>query len=199
MKYFMFRHARSVGRPTITLAAVAVLLLASVVADAQAERRRLTNVAPEMTIASAGLCKVAIQTDAGPLAPPDDGAADNEPASVVRMVKPCAGPVAGSFTAEVNTATEGAFLHIDMRATCLDSGGMANACEPGQTVFASPGHSLFQNAMAQTSVHTIQMAWPVLRKGTWRFEVLPGGDGSAYVDLRTFRVDAFGTADPAPQ
>jgi hypothetical protein len=177
---------------------MAALMLASAASGAQAERRRLSNVAPEMTISSSGLCKVAIQTDAGPIAPPDDGTADNEPASVVRMAKPCVGPVAGTFTAEVNTAVEGAFLHIDMRATCLDSGGMANACEPGQTLFASPGHSLFQNGQAQTSVHTIQMAWPVLRKGTWRFEVLPGGGGGAYVDLRTFRVDAFGAADPAP-
>ena len=30
--------------------------------------------------------------------------------------------------------------------------------------------------------------WPSLARGTWRFQILPGGDGTGFLQLRTFTV-----------
>ena len=123
--------------------------------------------------------------------PPDDSTTDNTPAGTVTLKKTCPGAVIGQFTSEVATAASGDFLHVDMRATCVGAAGLANPCTPGQQVFASPGHSFFQNGQASLHTGAINMVWDGLPRGRWRFEVLPGGNNSANLQFRSFVVEAF--------
>jgi hypothetical protein len=101
------------------------------------------------------------------------------------------GAVIGMFVSEVSTATAGDFIHIDMRATCTGTGGLASPCTVGQQVFGSPGHMFMQNVQSGTQTHSIQMAWTGLPCGLWTFEVLPGGNNHANLQFRSFAVEAF--------
>ncbi len=78
-----------------------------------------------------------------------------------------------------------------MRATCTGTRGLASPCTVGQQVFASPGHTFFQNAVAGIQTHAVMMVWNSLPRGLWRFEVLPGGNNRANLQFRTFVVEAF--------
>ncbi len=80
---------------------------------------------------------------------------------------------------------------MDMRATCVGTGGFATHCTVGQQIFASPGHSFFQNGASAFHVGAIQMAWTGLLPGLWKFEALPGGNNSANLQFRSFSVQAF--------
>jgi hypothetical protein len=37
----------------------------------------------------------------------------------------------------------------------------------------------------------MSMVWSGLNRGEWRFEVMAGGGGNAFVDFHTFVVEAF--------
>lgn len=145
--------------------------------------------------ATGGGCRMGYDTQSGTLIPPDDSTADNVPAGSVTINKPCPGVVIGAFTSEVSTSTAGDFIHLDMRATCTGTGGFASPCTVGQQVFASPGHTFFQNVQSGVQTHAMSMVWTGLRRGIWRFEVLPGGNNRANLQFRTFTVEAF--AGPA--
>lgn len=93
-------------------------------------------------------------TAAGPCS--DGGAV---PAGSGTFKKPCAGGAVAMFTSEVAMPTTADFLHMDMRATCVNGGGFTQHCTPGQQIFASPGHSFFQNGQAPVHTGAIQMAW----------------------------------------
>ena len=138
-----------------------------------------------------GGCRMGYDTQSSTLTPPDDSTADNVPAASVTITKPCAGAVVGQFQSEVSTTTAGAFIHIDMRATCTATAGFANACTVGSQVFGSPGHTFLQNVSAGVQTHGVNMVWTGLPKGRWTFDVLPGGGAGANLQFRTFHVEAF--------
>lgn len=138
-----------------------------------------------------GGCRMGYDTQTSTNIPPDDSTSDNVPAASVTITKPCAGAVVGQFTTEVSTPTAGAFIHIDMRATCTGTGGFASPCTVGNQVFASPGHTFLQNVQAGSQTHAVNMVWTQLKRGIWRFEVLPGGNNSGNLEFRTFHVEAF--------
>ncbi len=141
-----------------------------------------------------GGCRAGFDTQTATLVPPDDSTTDNVAASTVRLHKTCQGPVVGTFSAEVATPGAGDFVHLDMRATCTGTGRQTNPCTVGEQVSASPGHSFFQNGQASTHVGAVTMVWTGLKRGNWKFEVLPGGNGVANLQFRTFTVEAFGTS-----
>jgi hypothetical protein len=136
-----------------------------------------------------GGCKMGYDTESSTLTPPDDSTADNVAAGSVTLTKGCNGPVVGQFTSEVGISS-GGFIHIDMRATCIGTGGFTNHCTVGQVTFASPGHTFFSQNPGNIETHAMNMVW-VLLPGQWRFDVLPGGNGTAFLDFRTFTVEAF--------
>jgi hypothetical protein len=130
-------------------------------------------------------------TESSTLIPPDDSTSDNPPAAIVTFKKTCDGAVIGSFSSEVSAPTAADFVHLDLLATCLGNGGLTKACTPGQKVFASPGHTFFQVGAATTHVNTATMVWSGLKRGKWKFEVLPGGNDVATLQFRTLTVDAY--------
>jgi hypothetical protein len=141
---------------------------------------------------SGGPCKVGYDTQTATNIPPDDSTSDNPPAGSVTFTKSCGGAVIGNFSSEVSMPTASDFLHLDMRATCIGTGGFAAPrCTLGQQVFASPGHSFFQNGQTPVHVGSAQMVWTGLARGRWTFEVLPGGNNSANLQFRSFVVTAY--------
>jgi hypothetical protein len=87
--------------------------------------------------------------------------------------------------------TAGGYITIDMRATCVRTAGFTNPCTVGQQVFAFPPHTYLQSARASAQTHSMIMAFPALKTGLWKFEVLPGGNNSAALQYRTFRIETF--------
>jgi hypothetical protein len=175
----------------IGLVVVLIVVGAVAVVAGSADHPRQPKAGAQITgVATGGGCRLAYDTDTATNIPPDDSTADNVPASSVTMTKSCGpGAVVGRFSSEVFTQA-GDFIHIDMRATCTATGGFGSPCTVGQQVFASPGHSFFQNS-AGFEINAVNMVWTGLRKGVWRFEVLPGGNNNANLQFRTFTVEAF--------
>ena len=136
-------------------------------------------------------CRVGYDTQASTLVPPDDSTTNNTPAAAVQFKKRCRGGVVALLTSEISTPGASDFVHMDMRATCVGTGGFGSHCTVGQQVFASPGHSFVQNGAASFHVGVVQMAWTMLLPGVWRFEALPGGNGVANLQFRSFVVQAF--------
>ena len=141
--------------------------------------------------ATGGVCRMGFDTRNGTLTPPDDSTPDNTPAASASIRKTCSGTVVGAFTGEMSTSSAGGFIHLDMRATCIGTGGLAGPCTVGRQVFASPGHTFVETNQSLLHTRSMTMVWTGLKRGIWRFEVLPGGDGKANLQFRTFVVEAF--------
>lgn len=176
-------------------AVIAVMALAGTTAVMAATgdraRQNTRSLAPLIAgSASGGGCKAGYDTETSINTPPDDSTSDNPPAASVTFTKPCAGAVVGQLTSEVSVAS-GGFIHLDMRATCLGTGGFSNHCTVGQQVFGSPGHTFLDSNAGGIETHAMDMVWSGLAPGQWKFEVLPGGNGNSFVDFRTFFVEAF--------
>jgi hypothetical protein len=169
--------------------AVGTLLFQANVSGAAENRTASAAAAKRITAASAGPCWIAFDTQTSTITPPDDSTSDNPPASTIDLRKPCVGEVIGTFSSEVSTTGAGSFIHIDMRATCIATGGFTSPCTVGTVAFASPGHTFFQNNVQPgIEVNTTTMVWNTLPRGVWRFQVLPGGGGGANLQFRTFVV-----------
>jgi hypothetical protein len=140
---------------------------------------------------SGGGCAVGFDTATGANIPPDDSTNDNVAANTVVLTKRCTGPVIGSFVSEAFTPDAGDFIHVDARATCISKAGLVNACTVGQQVFAQPGHTFFATGASAVGTHAYQPVWTGLKRGRWRFQVLPGGDGTANLQFRSFTVSAY--------
>ena len=138
-----------------------------------------------------GGCRMGYDTQTSTNIPPDDSTADNVPANSVTIRKVCPGAVIASWTGEVSTPGASDFIHMDIRATCTGTGGLANPCTVGQQVFASPGHTFVKNGADTFSTHSVTMAFSGLQRGIWRIDALPGGNNSANVQFRTLVVEAF--------
>ena len=182
----------------MALAATAALVVTGAVAYGAGDRadhaRDTTTAKAALKIAgqsTGGGCRMGYDTQTSTLIPPDDSTPDNVAAGTVNLRKVCPGAVIGMFVAEVSTAGAGDFIHIDMRATCTGTGGMASPCTVGQQVFASPGHTFMRNTQGGVQTHSVQMVWTGLPRGLWRFDVLPGGNNSANLQFRSYVVEAF--------
>jgi hypothetical protein len=138
-----------------------------------------------------GVCGVAFDSQITFLVPPDDTTEDNAPAASTQLPKPCDGVVVGTFSANVFTPVQGSFISVDMRATCVGTGGYPRACTVGDAVLANPGHTVLQEYLLDAQSVSITLIWPRLRKGIWKFEVLPGGNRSAAVYHRNFTATAL--------
>lgn len=142
-------------------------------------------------VSTGGPCRVGYDTSSATLTPPDELLADNPVAGTVTMRKPCAGAVVGAFSAEVETAT--GVVTLTMWATCVGTGGLEDACTVGDQVVARPGYTYLAeggSAEPTTSVHSMQMVFPALPRGRWRFDAVPGGS-NATLHSRTFVVTAY--------
>ena len=177
----------------LALVAVGVLIGATVVLAGAGDPDERSNLADAIAITgtTGKTCQSGYDTQRGTLIPPDDSTADNTPAATVQITKKCPGAAVGAFTSEVSTSSGGS-LHLDMRATCVATGGLTNPCTVGTVVIASPGHVFFQNNNpASSEMNAHQGVWSGLQRGVWRFEVLPGGGGNARLDYRTFVVTTY--------
>jgi hypothetical protein len=126
------------------------------------------------------------------LVPADDSTGDNPPAGKVTFTKSCGGVAVATFSAETVTTGAGDFIHLDMRATCIGSGGYSSHhCQVGNSKLAAPGHTFFQTVQEGQQVHSMTMVFTGLSRGKWRFEALVGGNNHAFVDFRTFAVQAY--------
>jgi hypothetical protein len=178
--------------PVVLSAAMAIGLILGQTAVSSATEKRAASKAGKIVGVSAGPCRVGFDTRTGTLTPPDDSTSNNVPAASVDIGKPCVGEVIGTFSSEVFTSGAGSFIHIDMRATCIGTGGFSSPCTVGTQVFASPGHTFFQNNVQPGAENnSVTMVWNTLPRGIWRFEVLPGGNGTAFLDFRAFEVSAL--------
>jgi hypothetical protein len=139
-----------------------------------------------------GLCGTATSSKIAAIKPPDTSTDDNPPAAFVELSKACNGVVVGNFSANVNTPFEGTFISIDMRATCLATGGFPKPCSVGEQFLAKHAQTILQaNYAPNPRENSITMIWPRLSPGIWRFEVLPGGDGKASLFNRNFTATAL--------
>lgn len=141
--------------------------------------------------ATGALCKTAFDASTGSITPPDDSTDDNPAAASVTMLKLCIGPVIGRIAAEVTAEARNSFIHVDLRATCIKPKGQ-NPCTAGDVVYAAPGHTFMATGPLKVQSHAVQMLWDDLPSGQWKFEVLPGGDGTAFMGWRMMTIDAYG-------
>jgi len=138
-----------------------------------------------------GPCKVGYDTETATLTPPDELLADNPVAGTVTMRKPCAGAVVAEFSSEVRT--DAGFVTLSMWATCVGTGHAVDPCTVGDQVVARPGYTYLAEGdsyLTTTSTHSMQMVFPALPRGIWRFEAVPGGS-DATLHYRTFVVTAY--------
>jgi hypothetical protein len=110
--------------------------------------------------------------------------------AAVRARKPCPGATIGSFTADTYVGVGGALSIQSMKATCVATGGFSNPCAVGQTAFARLGGNALRWGSGDWETHGVDLLWPNLRRGVWRFEVLVFGRDAAVDSLstRTFTV-----------
>ncbi len=120
----------------------------------------------------------------------DHSSSDNTPVGDVTIRKNCSGSVVGTFTAALTTN-----LHLhELWAYCVSDGGFVTGCTTGQSIYASPPHTLLQsNGTADVSypVETVRWIWPQLPPGQWRFRVLPAALAPVTIKYSNFTVEAF--------
>jgi hypothetical protein len=151
----------------------------------------LANSALTATGASTLVCRLGYDTETTTLVPPDDSTADNPAAGSVTFAKPCPGVVIGQLTAEMAAPNGVDFVHVDMRATCVDPMTFAAPCTVGTIVLGSPGHTFTAVGPSPLGTRTVTMVFPGLQRGKWKFEALVGGNGSARLQFRTFTATAY--------
>jgi hypothetical protein len=139
-----------------------------------------------------GPCMVGYDTRSATLTPPDELLVDNPVAGTVTLRKPCAGAVIAEFSSEVETGS--GFVTLSLWATCTGSAGhVEDPCTVGDQVVARPGYTyLFEgdSSVTTTSTHSVQMVFPAVPRGRWRFDAVPGGS-DATLHARTFVVTAY--------
>jgi len=198
----MFRFSAWSGRRAL-VAVVAATALVSVAgtyavasagdARSPADQNRTSSapVAQAVGTTTQGTCKMAFDTEVGVLVPPDDTTANNPAAGSVTFKKQCVGAVVARFVGEVSTPAASDFIHMDIRATCVGTGGVTAPCTVGQQVFGQPGHTFVQSGPTSTGTRSLQELFANLPRGLWRFDALPGGNGTAFLDFRSLTVEAY--------
>ncbi|MBW3593312.1 MAG: hypothetical protein KY396_06435 [Actinobacteria bacterium] len=110
--------------------------------------------------------------------------------AAVKARKPCPGAAIGSFTAGTYVGAGGAISVHSMKATCVATGRFSNPCTVGESVNAILGGNTLRWDPGDWETHNLQLVWPHLKRGVWRFEVLLFGREAATdsVTTRTFTV-----------
>jgi hypothetical protein len=143
-----------------------------------------------------GVCRTGFDSREGQIRPPDGTAIDNWPAANVTMQKNCRGAVIASFTAEVSVPADGDFIALALQATCLRTGGLANACTPGRVLYGKPGDGrnliMFANGRIN-GIASFAAQWILrgLKPGIWRFLVRPAGNDKAFMLQRALTVQSY--------
>ena len=143
-------------------------------------------------VSTGGPCRVGYDTETALLTPPDELLADNPVAGSVTMATGCAGAVVAEFSSEVRASS--GLVTLSVWATCVGPGGAPDPCTVGDQVVARPGYTYLAQGDSfetTTSTHSMQMVFPALPRGRWRFEAVPGGNGTATLKYRTFVVTAY--------
>lgn len=126
-------------------------------------------------------------------------------AATINLNKSCVGPVEGRFTTEIQRWAYGrpagfGATEITMVATCTGTGGFTSPCTVGQQVTASPGPTTINSCdgnlgetcpISSAGTRSMNMVWPSLLRGVWRFDVLATLTGVDGLSERTFTVEAF--------
>ena len=141
----------------------AVVLLS--VAAGGAVFAREIGLGAAVTGTGSGVCKYGYDTRTAGIAPTTALVAGS-----VQFTKTCAGPTEGRFTSETVIGA-GGFVDIQMTATCIATGGQADPCLVGEVENGSPGPSstFFAHNPGSYETHAMNMIWPALKRGTWRF------------------------------
>ncbi len=185
------RRAVVVGIATLGLVAGGATWVVAAGSDATHPRGQAAADPRISGQATGGGCRMGYETRTDTIIPPDDSTGDNAPANTVTIRKVCPGAMVATWSGETSTPTSSDFIHMDLRATCTATGGLANPCTVGQQVFASPGHTFVQNGPTSLGTRSHTGAWSGLNRGIWQIDVLPGGNNAANVQFRTLVVEAF--------
>ena len=185
------RRAVVVGIATLGLVAGGATLVVAVGSDAEHPRGQEAAGPRIFGQGAGGECRMGYDTASTTNTPPDDSTADNPPANTVTIRKVCPGPMVATWTGEVVADQAGEFIHMDLRATCTGIGGLNNPCIVGAQVYASPGHTFLQNGVGPHGTRSMGGVWSGLKRGVWKVEALPGGNGAANVQFSTLIVEAF--------
>jgi hypothetical protein len=180
------------GRVFAAAAGIAAVTIMAMPASAMAGPRTNRSLGTEVSGTMGGsVCRAGYQTKVGDFVPLDDTTADNAAAATVTLKKSCAGAVVAQFTSEIWVVASGS-LHVDFYATCTSTGGFAHPCTVGQKVKASPGDFILSDDPVDSlATHTATMIFKGLKRGVWRIDAVPGGDGASGLDYRTLFVQAF--------
>ena len=145
-------------------------------------------------VAAGAPCQTGYNTETNQLLPDGDQPTQNPPAGSINLLKNCSGLVIGTFTANVEIGNDVGFINLQMMATCIGKGGLANPCTVGEQVRAEPGYLRLQGARGSIEARGLVMVWPSLKRGRWKFEAQIGGpfpNSASKVLSRTFTVQAF--------
>src|SRR5215213_1227767 len=182
-------RSRPVGRRALVGVAIATAVVSVGATYALAAPGPATITGTGVT--TQGPCKVGYDTQTATLTPPDELLADNPVAGSVTMNKQCAGAVIAQFSSEVRTGS--GFVTLSMFGTCIGTAHALDPCTVGEQVVARPGYTYFaqgDGSETTTGAHSMQMVFPDLPRGRWRFEAVPGGSRAALA-YRTFVVSAY--------
>lgn len=182
---------RAPRRSALILATAATLFGSMPGGSAPALERPAPKAVAQADGGGGTICKMGFSTSNVLMTPPDDSVDGNPAANVVTMTKPCAGPVFAVWSGEVGTQLAGGSISMWVRAKCIGTGGQPNPCTVGEVVNAAPGETNLAEGQEALQTHTMQFVFPKLKRGKWRFRAIPAGAAQAYVDYRTFRVDAY--------
>ncbi len=182
----------------VILATLALVVSGGVALAQDGGQERLAKASSRQqltTNTTGGVCKTGFDTQTDTIYPPDDTVSNNPAAGKVVMTKACGGAVAVTFSSETSAQASGDFIDLSFQATCTGTGGYRTHCTVGKVKEGSPGHINFSNYQGTntTDSHAYTQVFSGLKRGKWKFEVLPGSNGSltAAVRWRTTMVQAF--------
>jgi hypothetical protein len=182
----------------VVLAAMALVVSGGVALaqDGDQAKKMKADSRQQLTVnTTGGVCKTGFDTQTDTIYPPDDSVSNNPAAGNVVMTKACGGAVAVTFSSETTTPASGDFIDLEFRATCTGTGGYSSHCTVGKTKDGSPGHINFAvyHSNSNSESHAYTQVFSGLKRGKWKFEVLPGSNGTltAAVRWRTTMVQAF--------
>jgi len=142
-------------------------------------------------------CALKYHEQTSPIVVPDHSSADNTPVGDLTVTKNCTGPVIGTLSVEITGR-----LHLhEIIAQCISDGGIQGGCTTGTKIdvgypaVAGEHKLLYSDGVADVTypIATIQLIWPNLARGQWRFYVLPACSADCPVTIQKsyFRVEAY--------
>jgi hypothetical protein len=120
--------------------------------------------------------------------------ADQEEVLRVTFTRRCRGPAVADFEAQTYTGSPGQAIYMGVEARCIGPAGLANGCNPGQTVGAVQGFPLLDGDNGDTETSGMVYFFETLKRGRWRFIAEADILNNAVVYSRTMSVEAFAAA-----